>query len=331
MKKKIHFDSRWCGEHGIGRYAKEIEKRNPQFNRITSKIKPSSPLDVFYITAYLALHHGVYFSPGYNAPFIFLKRCVISVHDLNHVDIEHNSSFLKRLYYNLILKRACRHSLKIFTVSEFSKKRICEWANVSPSKIKVVGNGVSAEFNKDVVPFPGSYIIVVGNRKKHKNELRAIEAFSRASLSESIKLVFTGECSDELKEKINSLNLGDKVIFVGKVSNDELASLYKGALMLLFPSLYEGFGLPVIEAMACGTPVITSNVTSLPEISGNAALLVDPYSIDAITKAIELISNDVEVRNQLITDGYTQAKKYSWEQTVEKIDKEIKELIAHSD
>ncbi|CAM7930456.1 glycosyltransferase family 1 protein [Klebsiella michiganensis] len=324
---KIIFDSRWIGEHGIGRFANEIYDRLPGLTKIILKSKPSNPFDVLQITWYLFRHKGLYFSPGYNAPLLFLNRCIITIHDLNHIDTEHNTNILKKIYYEIVLKRACRRALKIFTVSEFSKNRICDWAKVDSSKIIVVGNGVSKEFSNNASRYSGKYFLVVGNRKKHKNEVIALEAFFHANLPDDVNILFTGNESEDLVKAVNRLGLTEKVKFLGKLDNNSLASLYKGAVALLFPSLYEGFGLPVIESMACGTPVITSNSTSLPEVSGDAALLVDPLDVNDISAAIKSIYYNIELRERLIQKGYKQVSNYSWEKTVKIIDNELKKLL----
>lgn len=315
---RIIFDARWIGEHGIGRFANEVSERNVGFVKIKNSLKPTSPFDVFFITLYLAFKSGLYFSPGYNCPLFFLKRSVITIHDLNHIDIEHNSSFLKKIYYEFVMKRACQKSLKVLTVSNFSKRRICEWAGISDSRVLVVGNGVSEEFlNKEsnITNNDGEYILVVSNRKKHKNESRILSAFHTANIPSSVKLVFTGDPDENLENEIKRKNLQDRVIFKGRIGNNELASLYKESLFLLFPSLYEGFGLPVIEAMSSGTAVITSTTTSLPEVAGDAAVLVDPESTTEIALAISNLYYNPELKKELIEKGLIQARKYTWEKT----------------
>ena len=315
---RIIFDARWIGEHGIGRFANEVSVRNKGFLKIKNGLKPTSPFDVFFITLYLAFKRGVYFSPGYNCPLLFLNRSVITIHDLNHIDIEHNSSFLKKIYYELVMKRACKKSLKVLTVSNFSKRRICEWAGISSSRVLVVGNGVSEEFlntESRVTNSEGEYILVVSNRKKHKNESRILSAFHMANIPPSVKLVFTGDPDESLENEIERKNLQDRVIFKGRVGNSELASLYKESLFLLFPSLYEGFGLPVIEAMSSGTAVITSTTTSLPEVAGDAAILVDPENTEEIALAIGNLYYNPDLKKELIEKGFIQAKKFTWEKT----------------
>lgn len=326
---RILYDTRWIGEHGIGRFASEVLKRNKGFNKINGKLKPTSPLDVLFITMYLCFNRGIYFSPGYNCPYFFLSRSIITIHDLNHIDVNHNSSFIKKLYYEFIMKRACKKSLRIFTVSDFSKNRICEWAGVDRSKVLVVGNGVSEEFQHESSEThlnEEEYIIVVSNRKKHKNESRILSAFNNSNLPSTVKLIFTGSPNDDLLKEIKELGLQNRVIFKGRVENEELASLYRNAVFLLFPSLYEGFGLPVIEAMSCGTAVITSNSTSLPEVAGDAAVLVDPENTEEITNAINsLYFNEVERKN-LIEKGLIQAKKFTWERTSNLISNHLRKI-----
>lgn len=306
QQNKVIFDTRWFGEHGIGRFATEVYDED-FFQPIKLKGNPVSIFDVIKLTIYLVFNKNFFFSPGFNAPFFFLHRTAITIHDLNHIDVDANTSFLKKLYYNIVLKRACRKAALIFTVSEFSKGRIVDWSGINPDKVKVVYNGVSSAFHKDVQPYlPGfPYIFIVGNRKLHKNEDRALRAFAQADIDKNIHVLFSGKPSDQLVSTAKELQIEDRVKFLGRLSEDELASTYKGALCLLFPSLYEGFGLPVIEAMACGTPVITSNTTSLAEISDDSCILVNPLSITEISKAIEkATSNDLQISDINISSSF---------------------------
>lgn len=317
MKNVIYYDGRWLGEHGIGRFAAEVKKIDFDLIDLPINGNPASKFDVFLLTKFLFRNKGYFFSPGYNSPLFFLRRSVITVHDLNHIDLDYNSSFLKKIYYNFILKRACVKCAKILTVSDFSKKRIIEWSGVNEGKVVVVGNGVSDEFEesgeKHLPGYP--YVLVVGNRKKHKNEYLAIKAFLASDISADVKLVLTGDESQELRDLLTLEDAGTRVIFSGRLSNEKLASMYRGAICLLFPSLYEGFGLPVIEAMACGTPVITSNTTSLYEVAGSAACFVEPENIASITHGINLVTGSESYRNELTQRGYVNVKNYTWEKT----------------
>ncbi|EFU8394370.1 glycosyltransferase family 4 protein [Escherichia coli] len=325
LDKTIIFDSRWIGDHGIGRFAREIFERIDCLEKIGITGKPSGKLDFLWLTLYLARKKKKFFSPGYNAPVLFLKRSVITVHDLNHVDVEHNTSLLKKIYYRLILKHACKRCHKVLTVSEFSKQRIAEWAGISKDKIVVVGNGVSDAFNNSVPPYEHEkpFIFIAGNRKLHKNEHAALRAFAKSSLRNSHSVIMTGSITEELSSLIKELDINDDIFFCGRVTDKELASIYKGASVLFFPSLYEGFGLPVIEAMSCGTPVITSNTTSLGEVSGDAALLVDPTNINEMTYALESVCSDERLRETLISKGFERCKRYTWENTINIIKREV--------
>lgn len=325
--KYIYFDHRWCGENGIGRFATEVKKSNVNFHEIPLKGNPAGKLDIFKLTYWYFNKDRMFFSPGYNAPLFSLEKCIITVHDLNHIDLDFNSSFLKRLYYKLVLKRACRSCSKIFTVSFFSKRRIVEWANVDEKKVIVVGNGVSTEFSMGGDKYsPGyKYIFVVGNRKKHKNEERALAAFLESDVPQDVKIIFSGELSDVLANQIDKYNAKERVIFSGRLTNKELAMYYRGAEFLLFPSLYEGFGLPIIESMACGTAVITSNTTSLIEVAGDAAYLVNPESSSEIKNAINDLYFNKEKKDELINKGIKQAANYTWEKTIAIIENELKQ------
>ncbi|HAT3648468.1 glycosyltransferase family 1 protein [Raoultella ornithinolytica] len=326
--RKIIFDKRWEGGHGIGRFSKEISNRIKFDKYISNKIKPTSPLDIFVTPWYMLLNNFVYFTPGFNAPYLFVERSIITIHDLNHIDIDNNSSSLKRMYYNFVLKRACIKSLAILTVSEFSKKRITEWSGISSDKVTVVGNGVSDSFtpNGKVSNVGYKYILCVSNRKEHKNEKRLIEAYSLIKDKENVKLMFSGKATDELLDLIHKFELQGNVVFAGFISDEELPAYYRGALALIMPSTYEGFGLPVIEAMACGVPTIVSNTTSLGEIAGDASLLINPLNVEEIGNAMQEVISSCELRNQLKLKGLNHVTKYSWDNTVNEIKKVLNKL-----
>jgi glycosyltransferase involved in cell wall biosynthesis len=159
----------------------------------------------------------------------------------------------------------------------------------------------------------------VSNRRGHKNEFRIVQAIARDGISADTRLVFTGSPTAELAECIDRHNVNSRVHFVGVVPDAKLPSLYRSAEALVFPSLYEGFGLPVLEAMACGTPVVTSNLSALPEVAGDAALLVDPTSVEEIADAIRRVLYDTALRQQLRERGLRQAAQFTWESTTGKV------------
>jgi glycosyltransferase involved in cell wall biosynthesis len=319
----IYCDARWLGNHGIGRFAANVFSRCPEMRALRLSGHPSAPLDSLHLAMALSTlpPDMVFFSPGYNSPLFAPMPFVFTVHDLNHIDRPENSSPAKRLYYALVLKRACRRAARVLTVSEFSRRRIVAWSKVPPEKVINVGNGVDAAYRPDAPPratgYP--YLLCVSNRQGHKNEPRLVEAFARSALPPALRLVFTGSATPELRAHIVRCGVAARVQFVGQVPEGEMPSLYRGAMALVFPSLYEGFGLPVVEAMACGTPVLTSNATALREIAGDAALLVNPESVDEIAAAIHRLASDAVLRRTLGNQGLAHASRFTWERTARKV------------
>ncbi len=315
-------DARWEGRHGIGRFAKEIRLRLPDFELASLGGKPSDPVDPIRLTGYLRkIRPSLFLSPGYNAPVGCPCPFVLTLHDLNHLVVRENSSVLKRAYYRYVTRPAVRRSIAVLTVSEFSRQSICEWAEVSDSKVINVGNGISTAFRRAGVKHNAErpYFLYVGNHRPHKNFSRLLKAFALSRLSEEIMLLSTGEMDATLRAEIEELQLGRAVGFVGPKTDVELAELYRGAVALILVSLYEGFGLPIVEAMACGTPVLTSDCASMAEVAGDAALLVDPHDIESIAWGMKTISTDGTLREALVCRGNEVAKGFSWDSTAQKI------------
>jgi len=325
----IYADQRWIGEHGIGRFAREVLS-SLDYRPVPLGSNPASPLDAWRLYRALtkAGESDLFFSPGYNSPLLCKAPFLFTIHDLNHIDRPENSSRLKRLYYATILKRSCRNAARVLTVSEFMRARILDWSGVAPERIVNVGCGVGAEFHPQVeessLPFP--YLLCVSNRKLHKNEFRTGEAFAQARIDHDIGLVFTGNPTTELVRCIERCGIIKRVRFVGVVSDVQLASLYRSATALVFASLYEGFGLPALEAMACGTPVVTSNTSALAEVAANAALLVDPDSVSEIARGIERIVSDTSLREGLRIRGIERAAQFSWKTTTARVLSVIDEI-----
>jgi glycosyltransferase involved in cell wall biosynthesis len=319
--KRILFDARWYGDHGIGRFAREVKRRLGDADEFTGTIAPYHPLDCVYSAARLALaKHTVFVSPGYNSP-LGSSSFVFTIHDLTHIDSRETRHPLKTAYYELVMKPACHRALTVFTVSEYSKNRIAEWSGQDPSRIINVGNGVGAAFSPDGPrhPLDSPYVLCPSNRKPHKNEIRALRSFARVHAGDDTKLLFLGEPGGELMVVARALGVESRLAFVGRVDDSTLAAVYRGAQVVLFPSLFEGFGLPVIEAMACATPVITSTVCALPEVAGGAALLVDPMNEDEIADALLQVRDDATLRASLRERGLTNVRRFSWDSTGDKV------------
>lgn len=314
----IFADARRIGTHGIGRFSRHVLS-GIDYRPIPLASDPDSPFDPVRLTMVLRnlASTDLFFSPGYNPPLNCPVPFIFTLHDLNHIDRSENSSLLKRLYYAAIVKRACQFASRVLTVSEFSRRRIVNWSGISPDKVINVGCGAGPEFNLAVEPYqmPFRYVLNVSNRRGHKNVLRQVEAFAKARICSDIHFVITGEPTVELSECIQHFDAKERVHFLGYVPDEKLPSLYRGAVALLFASLYEGFGLPIVEAMACGTPVITSSTTSLPEVAGDAALLVDPTSVAQIVVALERLLGDDVLREHLRAAGLVQASRFTWGRT----------------
>jgi glycosyltransferase involved in cell wall biosynthesis len=318
----LYADQRWIGNHGIGRFARHL-LGSLDYRPVPLGSNPAAPLDAWRLTRALGelTRDDLFFSPGYNSPLFCASPFVFTIHDLSHIYCPENSSPLIRLYYATVLRRACRRAAGILTVSEFTRAQIVKWSGVPPEKVFNVGCGVDPAYHPGADPYelpyelPFPYLLCVSNRKRHKNEYRVVEAFARASLAAGIRLVFTGKPTVELADCMERHQVTPRVHFVGVVPEARLPSLYRGAEALVFPSLYEGFGLPVLEAMACGTPVVTSNTTAMPEVAGDAALLVDPTSVERIAAAIEQIVGDTSLRRQLRDKGLARATQFSWAST----------------
>lgn len=314
----IYADQRWIGNHGIGRFARHV-LADLEYRPVALTSNPAAPLDSWWLAHALSglTSRDLFFSPGYNTPLFCSAPFVFTIHDLSHIYCRENSSPLIRLYYATIMKRACHRAARILTVSEFTRNQIIAWAAVPPDKVFNVGCGVDPAYQPegDLFGLPFPYLLCVSNRKRHKNELRVLEAFAAAGLDSRIHLVFTGEPTPRLVQWVQRHRVTSRVDFVGVVPEAKLPALYRGAEALIFPSLYEGFGLPMLEAMACGTPVVTSNVTAMPETAGGAALLVDPTSVEQIGRTIEQVVGDISLRRQLREHGLARAAQFSWART----------------
>lgn len=327
----VYFDTRWYGAHGIGRFAQEINKRiNLRAMNIGGS--PVSPTDPLRLLAKMLIipKNMCIFTPGYNVPLYPARKFLFTLHDLYFVDYHRNYSFLKYLYFQVLVRNAARNTYKILTVSQFSKERIAQWAAISPDKVMNVGNGVDRSvYNPYIEPyeFGYPYILCVSNRKPHKNEARLIKAFALSKIQSQTKLVFTGIPNPSILGVCKLYNLGNRVIFTGYVTDKDMPRLYRGAIALVFPSLYEGFGLPALEAMACGTPVIASNIPPLQEVTGGAAILVDPYSVEEIALNMERVCSDEALREHLSRKGIERASLYSWDNVVERIRGVLIELV----
>jgi len=308
------------GNQGIARFGREVIKRLPNVETLPSSVRLFNPIDPLWLSWVIRRKApSVYFSPGFNPPWRSSVPFVFVIHDLNYIDCSENSDFLRKAYFNNIVKPACRRAAKIITVSDFSGDRIVEWAGIPAERVEKVVEGVGSDFTPNGGRFDigRPYILYVGNRLPHKNLPRLFTALAVARID--CKLYLTGDPDSTVSKLATSRGISDRILFTGNVNDASLANLYRGAAAVVLPSLYEGFGLPIIEAMACGVPVLTSNVTSMPEIAGDAAVLVDPRSVEDIAAGLDSILSDQALRSKLVASGLIQAAKYSWDTTASQI------------
>lgn len=280
----------------------------------------------------------IFFSPFDKAPIFSSAPFIITVHDLLFYIISEKSYWTKYFYntaYTVVRRAIAKKASLIITVSQYSKKDIVRLWRIPEDKVKVIPNGISEQFKpieslelidsvKKRYGINGDYILYVGNFKPHKNVACLIESFEKLpkDLKENYQLVLCGKMdnySEKLGERAKRLGVDRGVVFTGVIPSEDLPVIYSGAAIFVFPSLYEGFGLPPLEAMACGTPVICSNRTSLPEVVGDSGVLVDPESPEDLTSAIESLLTDKDLRMSLRLKGLERAKEFSLKETVKRL------------
>ena len=320
-------DARWLASggrrnvRGLARVAQEIARRLPQLERLEGGPPLLHPAETAWLTAVLARRRpDVFYSPGFNAPPTCPVPFVFTIFDLIHLQFPEESGATKRLYYRLHVKPAVKRARAVLTGSEYSRARIAEWSGVDPERIVVIRAAAGEAFtSKGEVHDPGyPYLLYVGNHKPHKNLPRLVRALARLRDGPSLRLLLPGPVEPELLEVARTVAVGDRLAFLGEVPDERLPALYRGAVALVFPSLHEGFGLPPLEAMACGTPVVSSLATSLPEVVGDAAVGVDPLDVDSIAAGIDRVVADEQLRRELRGRGLAQAKRFSWDDTAQR-------------
>ncbi|BCS55015.1 glycosyltransferase family 1 protein [Geobacter sp. SVR] len=319
---ELIIDDRWFGETGIGRYVNEIIKRKPDnchILHLNQNWKIKNPLSPWLLASTIKKSHAdLFWSPGFMPPAGCKTPFVVSVHDLMHL---HYGNSLQRLYYNQVIRRLLHNAATVLTVSEYSRNELLSWSGISAEKVVVTHNAVGADFSCEGTQYnPGfPYVLYVGNRRIYKNVNRLIEAFSLGCKRSDVKLVLSGTADPELLAIARQAGIADRIIFIGRIKEEDLSAVYRGALAVAYVSLYEGFGLPPLEAMACGTPVLTSNVTSLPEVVGDAALMVDPFDVEAIADGLRRITEDSGLQLDLQTKGLKRVELFSWDISAKKI------------
>jgi len=261
---------------------------------------------------------------------------VVSIHDLSFEHLPQTFNRRSRTQLRLTVRHSARRAAKILTLSEHTRRDVIETYGVAPDVVSAIPLAAPAHFGpvthdkelqrvRHTYGIDGDYVLSVGSIQPRKNLVRLIKAYAalrgaRAG-NKCPKLVIVGKCAwlyDETLRALEQTGVEDSVVLTGYVPEPDLPALYSGALCFIYPSYFEGFGLPPLEAMKCGAPVIVGNATSLPEVVGEAALKVDPFDVSAIAAAMDQLINNSELRAELRVKGLARAKMFDWNDTAQR-------------
>ena len=356
MKNKVTIDARWLvggigtytrhlleglGKHGNGFEVHAItrEQNRAQVKQWCPRVSvvntPIYTVREQWAIPLAAKGCDLLHVPHYNAPLFQRTPLVITIHDLIHItDPDYRASFKAWAYARPVLSLAARKAEHIITDSEYYKAQIIERLGVPSSKVSAIYCGVNGEFLpmdreealnivSTALEIPEPYLLYVGSLKRYKNVSSLLKAFSllRQRRNIPLRLLILGNDEQgkrELAGECARLRISERTDFVPYVGQQLLPKVYAAADMLVMPSRIEGFGLPVLEAMACGTPVVCSHAASLPEVGGEAVRYFDPSSPEDLADAIEQVLSSKELRESLRAKGLLRAARFTWKESVEK-------------
>ncbi len=299
----------------------------PNVQLVTSRLRVGDNLRNHlweqFVLPRLARQHKVdiLHSPANMAPLFYRGASIVHIHDLCFVVNPQWYSYLFHTAYNIAIPRLARRATRVITNSNNSRNDLLQFYNVDASKVRLIYWAVDQTFGTDPIKDhrieeEGDYILYVGSLEPRKNIGTLIEAFEQLRSDNpdlNTKLILIGGESPLFAAvRLQIKQFHNDVIFKGFVSDDELKQYYRHALVVAYPSLYEGFGLPPLEAMASGAPVVTSNTSSLPEVVGDAALMVSPYDCAQLAGTLERVIRDKRLREEMRRRGYEQVKKFNW-------------------
>jgi glycosyltransferase involved in cell wall biosynthesis len=324
-----------------------LQAMSPSFTPVIDTSKPYSVREQFSIPWRLRSNHvDLFHAPHYVLPPLVGCRSVVTIHDCIHLMFpQYLPNRVAYAYAKASLWSAGHRAERILTVSETSKTDIVRYCGVSPDRVSVIYNAIDERFlaepttdaiqnTRERYQLDGPFVLYVGNIKPHKNLERLIEAFDlvRHEGFDKLRLLIIGDQISKfprLRRAVDRHHLHKHVRFLGFVSVDTLASLYRLATVFAFPSLYEGFGLPPLEAMASGTPVVASNVSSMPEVLGDAAVLVDPYRPESIAEGLVRVLSDSALRAILHQRGIQRARVFSWADSARRVKQVYDDVGGH--
>ena len=310
------------------RYDVEDLARHPNLQLVSVDVPTLSLKEQYWLRSLAgSLSLDLVHSPYYIKPYWLPCPSVVGIHDLiPMIYPQHLPHRWTAWIFRAAASLAVRRASHVIAISESTKADLVHLFGTSPEKITVTYLAADERFHplerKDCervlqrYGLPRGYILYLGINKPHKNLVFLLQVFSQVETE--VKLVLAGKEDPrypQARQEAERLNLGERVVFLGEVADNDLPMLYNGAELFVFPSLYEGFGLPVLEAMACGTPVICSSTSSLPEIVGDAALTLDPLDRDAWVAALAELLEKEALRAEMRTKGLRRAQTFSWEET----------------
>lgn len=303
---------------------------------------------IFFQTFQLGRRYGrnaVLLTTDSKVPLLLPKSCIVIplITDLAVYEMQEVYQLSRVIWWRLQYRYLCHRADLFLTISEFTKRDMIAKLHISPEKIKIVPCACSPQMRRvdnsntlkvlrEKYHLPGHFVLFVGNFNPRKNLERLIQAFDQVKSNGNIKhhLVIAGEqgWKFDRDKALEGVLHREAISFIGFVADEDMPALYTAADLFAFPTLYEGFGIPVIEAQTCGTPVLTSNCSALPEVGGDAAIYVDPYSVDHICEGMLKILNSFALQKQLAEKGYQNAKRFSWAASAKRLHEIIEEEIA---
>jgi len=328
---KIIFNSRILKHKhktGVEVYAENVLSGLNELAEVTD-LRPNSDNKYFqhlwehFIFPFKCSRADIVFCPT-SAPIIkpFGANLVSTIHDVAFMKYTDTVSKTFYDYYRTIFRWTIKNSESVITVSEFSKSEIEKYFPFAKGKVHTVYNGINSSYKPTESNAKDDYILFVGSLSRRKNVVRLIKAYLQIADQVNEKLILAGNFSDIFafdKEEAGFLKEAfghPKIEMVEDIDSNRLINLYQKAKVMTYPSIYEGFGLPPVEAMACGTPVLTSNVTSMPEVCGEAAIYIDPMDVKSIADGLLRVLQNSELRAELTEKGLRQSSRYTWENSV---------------